>query len=438
MAEETIKIWNDFLPLDSKLVIIDDNSVIPIKNSDYRFEKQAGIAKAKNKCLELLDDCEHIFLADDDIYPLVKDWHTKYIASGIKHLMFTFKELKSGLPNGHRYLGTEDGISRFSHPCGCLLYIHRSVLDVVGGFDERFGIYSHEHVNYSDRVYNNRLTEHRYQDIENSTELFYSLDWAREVSSSVKGRRQRIRLNDKLLQANRNSKAYMPYKPLKTAIITTYFTGVNDPQRESKWEADHSKLSKLIKSMNGQQLIIIHDCFDLPDTENVKYVKVESAHNPYFQRWISLTEYLSENIFDYVFMVDSTDVTMINNPFKEDLGNYLYVGDEKQIVGCKWLKENHNSDIEDSEYHSFYETHKGRTLLNAGIVGGKASIVLYFATKIKDWYLKNNGEKLFTDMPIFNFIAYTQFRKNLKHGVKINTEFKKYDMKNTTSWFRHK
>lgn len=426
------------MPENSKLVIVDDASDTPIPDSHYRFEKNAGIAVVKNKCLELLDDCEHIFLSDDDIYPIAEDWYTPYIESGINHLMFTFDQLKSGEYNGHKLINVVSGIARYSHPCGCMLYIRSRVLDVIGGFDVRYGKYSHEHVDFSNRTYNAGLTEHPYQDIYNSSDLFHSMDWAKEVVSTVKAKRARIKINDRLLAENKKSKKYYPYKPLRTAIITTFFTGIKDPQLESNWEADHTKLEKLIKSMKGQKLIIINDCFDIDNTKEVEYVKVKSNHNPYFQRWISLYYFLSENRYDQVFMVDSTDVVMLNNPFLCDLSDYLYVGDEKQIVGCKWLKENHNNDIIDPSYHSFYERYKNKTLLNAGIVGGKASIVEHFAMLMAEWYSDHKESNVYTDMPIFNYIAYTDFGKKLRHGSKINTEFKKYDIRNNTSFFRHK
>ena len=62
----SLKSFERFLPDDYKLVVIDDASDVPVSKSEwglydiYRFEKNVGIATAKNKCLELLEDCEHI------------------------------------------------------------------------------------------------------------------------------------------------------------------------------------------------------------------------------------------------------------------------------------------------------------------------------------------------------------------------------------------
>ena len=52
----------EHLPKDCTLAIVDDNSKVPVVEADYRFENNVGVARAKNKCLELLKDCDHIFL----------------------------------------------------------------------------------------------------------------------------------------------------------------------------------------------------------------------------------------------------------------------------------------------------------------------------------------------------------------------------------------
>jgi len=421
-----------------KLVVVDDASTIPVLEADYRFEKQAGIAKAKNKCLSLLEDCEHKFLFDDDIFPIKENWWLPYINSCIKHLMFTFHTYQNGKTNKHKVLNTENGITEYSSPCGCMLYIHKDVTDVIGGFDESFGVYGHEHVNFSDRVYNAGLTDKRYQDVENSTELFYSLDWACETESSVKNKKAWILRNDKILLENRRSKAYIPYKT-DNVLITTFFTSVSDPQRNKLWKPNHLLLDKLIKSLKKEKLIVLHDCFDLPNTDNVEYVKVETTHNPYFQRWISIEKFLNEINYDHVFCIDGTDIEIINSPFKSDLRGKLFVGDERMSkVDNKWFRETQNEFIIMEGYKEFLENYANRTLLNAGILGGEVEAVKEFLSALNKLYFDNKDNISPTDMPFFNYTAYTLFQDKIVHGAKVNTVFKAYDNKSKNSWFRHK
>lgn len=69
-----------------KLVIIDDESETPVKIDGvkiFRFETRQGIAKCKHLFLELLDDCDHIFLFDDDCWPITTGWQEEYIRQSI-------------------------------------------------------------------------------------------------------------------------------------------------------------------------------------------------------------------------------------------------------------------------------------------------------------------------------------------------------------------
>src|SRR5690606_11244947 len=54
-------------PPGARLVVVDDASEKPVPEADFRFPRNVGIARAKNKCLKMLQDCEHLFLLDDDV-----------------------------------------------------------------------------------------------------------------------------------------------------------------------------------------------------------------------------------------------------------------------------------------------------------------------------------------------------------------------------------
>lgn len=55
-------------PKNSVIVVVDDASTTPCPEATYRFTENVGIARAKNKCFELLykAGCEHFFLFYDD------------------------------------------------------------------------------------------------------------------------------------------------------------------------------------------------------------------------------------------------------------------------------------------------------------------------------------------------------------------------------------
>src|SRR5690349_8979887 len=86
----TLKMVRRFAPAGSEIVVVDDASDTPEPAAIFRFDRNAGIARAKNKCLELLDaaGCDQLFLFDDDTYPIAKGWELPYIESPEPHLMY--------------------------------------------------------------------------------------------------------------------------------------------------------------------------------------------------------------------------------------------------------------------------------------------------------------------------------------------------------------
>lgn len=200
--EKTLSEIKKLAPKNSKIVVIDDGSDIPVEGADFRFNVNQGSPVAKNKCFELLDDCEHIFLFDDDIYPITSDWYKPYIDSPEPHLNYTFK-YNFDIFKKHKI---------HDNPNGCMMYFDRKVLDVVGGFDTNFYKYGYWHANMSCRIYNAGLTSFPFMDIIGSDKLFYSLDEHKEVVSATKKQFDFIPKNKKRYLDNLGSSAYFPYK----------------------------------------------------------------------------------------------------------------------------------------------------------------------------------------------------------------------------------
>lgn len=118
-----------------------------------------GVATNKNTGIELLMDntsVEHLFLSDDDTWPLYPQALTKHTENPIPHTMVCW--------GGHRLEFRVDtngyhlGYATWTWPRGVMLYLHRGVVEAVGGMDERFGAGGHEHVEYSRRIFNAGLT----------------------------------------------------------------------------------------------------------------------------------------------------------------------------------------------------------------------------------------------------------------------------------------
>lgn len=143
-----------------------------------------GVAVTKNKLLARLDHCEHIFLFDDDCYPIADEWWKPYVESKEPHLMYQFK-----LPGNHRTdmreIYRDDKIVAYTHTRGAMLYIKKIVLETVGGMDMRYGQAMFEHPDWTNRIYNAGLTSYRAMDVPGSDKLFYCLDQDNRIESSI-------------------------------------------------------------------------------------------------------------------------------------------------------------------------------------------------------------------------------------------------------------
>lgn len=129
-------------------------------------EGRLGVAVNKNTGLELLADnsgligpVEHVFLSDDDTWPLSPSALALHTDSPLPHSMVCWgrhRHVRNRTGSAYR-LSTQRqetlDYSEWSWPRGVVLYMERVLLDRVGGMIEEFGPGGHEHVEYSRRVY---------------------------------------------------------------------------------------------------------------------------------------------------------------------------------------------------------------------------------------------------------------------------------------------
>lgn len=211
---KTLEKLKEHQPPNSKIVIVDDGSAIPIVGSTFRFEENQGAPIAKNKCLELLDGCDEIFLFDDDLEVLKDGWEIPYIESKEPHLNFTFA-YNSFEKYGHKVC---------DNPNGCMIYFNRSAIDKVGGFDTQFEKYGYWHGSMSCRIYNAGLTSFPFMDVIGSEKLFKSLDEKKEVKSATKNKSKYLRKNKQRYFEQIGSSDYKPYKKVSDNFKVWYST----------------------------------------------------------------------------------------------------------------------------------------------------------------------------------------------------------------------
>lgn len=135
------------LPEDSKFVVIYDND-------------RRGPAWARNQALQELDGCEHIFLFDDDCWPVMAGW-AEYWAGECDRAEVRYSALpeafKTGITGPQDWTCGEE-LMTWDGGIGAALYQHRQALEVIGGYNERLFAYGFEDAGRADRAQRAGLT----------------------------------------------------------------------------------------------------------------------------------------------------------------------------------------------------------------------------------------------------------------------------------------
>lgn len=451
MYQTCISKIREFSPKNSVIVVVDDASSPPIPDSTYRFNENVGIARAKNKALELLykEGCNHFFLFDDDTWPVSPFWYSEYCESSEPHLMYIFKNFHDGSSLGDCQEVYRDSRKvAYSHPRGCMLYFKRICLDVVGGMDLAFGRWGWEHVDLSDRIFNAGLTSFKYMDVINSGVIYSDDEHHKNANTTIKGteRKNLVARNQELYNERRGSSKFLPFYLKENTFLTCYFTKPGDTQRgPGAWPENPSLLIPLIESVTkvDEVITVLHDCLETEQTReleanyNVNFEYVDTSINPYFQRWISYRSWLMVNKMKYenVFCVDGTDVLILKPPMWEEIGNSIFVGDENSILDDPggWMRSRHPGE----RMNVFLDAVGSRQMLNAGVLGGSLQSVCDFIKEIVNFYTELGQDNHVTDMGAFNYVARTFFNNRLRYGREVTTSFKSEE-KNAYSWIKHK
>ena len=248
------------------------------------------------------------------------------------------------------------------------------------------------------------------------------------------------------------------FQPNTNLVMGCLITGVHDVNRDMTLPNDSYQLVKdwadSITAANVKGIIFHNNFSDETcksfENEAISFIKIEyeSHFNPNVFRYFVYRDFLMHHInkIDGIFITDVTDVVLVNNPFTDALfienPSSLFCGDEPKSLHNDWMiahAENLRNNIRDyAAYESFFGN---ETLLNCGIIGGAAPLLLDFLQQlctIHQHANRNNKTAYTGDMGAFNYLVRTQFNNQLIHGVPVNTVFKLYEIERNDCWFRHK
>ena len=244
----------------------------------------------------------------------------------------------------------------------------------------------------------------------------------------------------------------------KTIIAACHFTGVHDVNRNTVLLAnDYSYIKKWADSITALGLtgILFHNHFsehtcNLYQTANIIFIKTayNPTYNPNVFRYFVYQDFLNSNaqFINSIFVTDSADVEVINNPFIQPLfinnPTSIFCGDEPKKLNNKWMQQHSNHLRSKIDDYAVYEAKfKNASLLNCGIIGGSINVMQNFLQnlcKIHQQHNADNTSKYTGDMGAFNYLVRTKYNQNFLHGEPINTTFKAYENDRVDCWFRHK
>jgi glycosyltransferase involved in cell wall biosynthesis len=428
------------------LVVVDDGCAPPAQvPAEYnativRHPIALGVPAAKNACIEALmdEDVEHLFLFDDDTWPVADDWWVPYVDGAEPHYQYCWQKFKNGNPVAlMQEVYRDPGLVGYGHSMGCMLYLHRSVVQRVGGLDLRFGLGVEEHIEYSQRIHNADLTTFVGQDVPGSGELFYASDEHGATVSSIErpARLRQLETNRALRLSLIDSDRYVSFRHPRDVVLAFYSTrhrDVQDGRKGQRWPADPQRLYDLARSVGplSGRLVVFHDCFREGQLEYENH-PVPTPLSPYNQRWITKYQYLRDHPeVRYAFCVDSTDVTMLQNPFPHMQPDTLYCGWETTVVGHDWVQR-HCESVKD-----WVDAHQHEMLLNCGVVGGDRNTLMRLCRRMIDMWANYGGDPL-QETVWFNIVA-REFGSKLETGPRVTTAFKMRHTSDPHAWFCHK
>lgn len=163
---------------------LDPQQFVVLKN-----QTRLGIAGNSNRLLRCLKRFESSLLLNDDTEILAQDWEIFYRDWWKKTGIHSFCMRQPGVYGAKR--GTQVNVANHSlevvndKPHGAIISLTNQVIEKVGYFDESFGIYGIEHVDWCERIARSGLQPPGYYDVPGSDKLFKIYPAQSQVESRV-------------------------------------------------------------------------------------------------------------------------------------------------------------------------------------------------------------------------------------------------------------
>lgn len=280
------------------------NNFVVLKNP-----KRIGIAGNSNRLIRCLTRFKHGMILNDDVEILKNDWEYYYVdamrQTGFHHFLFRQAGVYGasvGDPvscNGINLRKVDD------KPHGAVMAFTREMLVKCGYFDERYGLYGMEHVDWSQKVWEMGLQERGFFDVEGSNQFF-----------RIHGEKSAVEDRDALLKQAR--KLYRERSPMrvgpteasKVPEITYVIPFRNIDRNES--------IVTVINNVRAQRFPVVHIIMveqdsktriDVGDYSPVFYYLAQRLQNPLFNKAIAFNLGVQKTTTSKVVLHDADMLT---------------------------------------------------------------------------------------------------------------------------------
>jgi len=241
---------------------------------------RAGIAGNSNRLLQCLSRFKHKFLLNDDVEILNGAVFKHYIdtagKASIHHLMKHQVGVYGGKPGTLTTINFTPLIKVDKKPQGAFLYLDDCIYNTVGYFDERFGLYGQEHIDFSNRVIRSGIQPIGYFDVPDSDNFvkIYS------DKSAVDNKAELLKQSKTIVSSD---KTYVDSRFKTDVPCITLVVPFRNHNRDDC-------LPIVINNLIGQSfpdlkiIVVEHDVNPIrvgPGSDNVKYLFVPSNGGPF-------------------------------------------------------------------------------------------------------------------------------------------------------------
>jgi len=139
-------------------------------------DKRLGVAGNHNRLIRCLSRFKYGLMLNDDVEVLQPGWEYFYVdainKTGFHHFMYRQSGVYGADRGSPRIVNNTNLLVVQERPHGAVLAFDRDMLSTCGYFDESFGLYGMEHVDWSQRAWELGLQEAGFWDVAGSDEYF--------------------------------------------------------------------------------------------------------------------------------------------------------------------------------------------------------------------------------------------------------------------------